>query len=61
MKTTFCKKRKCLRLRENGTHLWDIPLCQDRLSSWFEPVESITNEQCQRLRRMLKEKKDVQI
>lgn len=66
MKVRFCKKTCCPRLRETGTRLWDIPLCQaqdnqDQMGNWFEPVEAITNEQCQRLRRLMKERKEVQV
>lgn len=66
MKPSYCKKIKCPRFDERGTHLYDIPLCRaqenaDHIGNWFEPVEGITNEQCQRLRRLLKEKKEVQV
>lgn len=64
MKPKYCKKINCPRFDENGTHLWDVPLCKaqenaDSLGDWKEPVESITPEHCERLRRLIKEKKEV--
>ena len=66
MNPRSCKKMNCPRLRENSQNPWDIPVCQaqdnmDQIGEWLEPVEGITKEQCQRLRNMLMEKREVQV